>query len=245
MTSYDGKLLTAGSSEDAIGGDVVTLFATGARGGLRGQSPFAVGPIGYDATGIWVNVTFQNLSNVVVVRHLDPSKPAKQMQGVTWRFAPAPGTFIPSFGTAAIEDGNLYAFVYNNTQFGFYRYALADPNGQQPVLVSNRGAWLAGPCHGWNRIERRDEGVFAVRAGTDRIDALQISRSILHVSRTAFDGSMMYLALEDGRVIGVDLESRAETIEIATPCRSWQGIAHAERTLVATCDDRVYVASVR
>jgi len=243
ITYYDGPTIAVHDVEDgAILHDVVTFFASGSHGGLLGSNS-GVGPIATDGAGFWLGDAFIPQSNVAGVHTFDPRLPKERQPETSWEYIPLPGEGIPGFGTVAIEGHTLYARVFVGEQFQLFAYAFANPQGQRPFSISHSGKWIAGPYRGWNVILRAD-GVHVIRRANARLEDVHLMNMRAIPQVTAFDSDVLYVAFDNGRVLGLDLQNPFIRFDRLTSCQNWKGITRRSNTIVAACFNRVYVANV-
>lgn len=133
----------------------------------------------------------------------------------------------PPAGVAKVEAGFIYGLVADR----LYRYALADGNGQHPLLIP--GGYLGGLTHG-NIYVARSDGIWALRVGAGLVRAQRlaaITPQQAMVTTLATFGDITYIGLSDGRFLGVSTNDGRTVLE-AQICPARQTKADARHMYV-------------
>ncbi len=111
-----------------------------------------------------------------------------------------------------VENG----FVYGTVAGRLYRYALADGNGQRPLEIA--GAYLSGPTRNVLLVARSD-GIWSLRIGAHAIRVqrvVSVESNVAGVQAMATLGDVTYIALSDGRLLGIDLTTGRTVFQAKT-----------------------------
>ena len=137
-----------------------------------------------------------------------------------------PGTL--SGGRLHVEGNDIYALI----GIRIYRYRLADPKSQHPLLVSENDKFVGGPYAGAIYVERQG-GVWTLRPRKSDIQARLIAPSTAHVEQFAISGRTAYVGFEDGELRGVDVHD-GHTVLDAKTCPAKE-IGAAGRRVYIVC----------
>jgi len=240
----DGVVFVTAWEEGAIIHPVLNLFRIGRAGGLIAQVSNALRPLGFDGSRYWVLDASPTASTTVTIARLDTEKGNQRIPDADpWRYTPDDGaSSIPGYGDAAIEHGFLYAWTQDGEGHDpLYRYRLAPPNGQRPILVSRDGAWIAGPYED-RVVVQRPTGLWLLHLVGDRVQTRNITTYAPPVvaQAVAFDGDLVYAALSDGRIVAVDVRDGEHRFAATTSCRTCRGIGVHDGELLAVCARTVF-----
>ncbi len=128
------------------------------------------------------------------------------------------------------------AFVYGSVGEHVYRYDLASPDGQRPILVSDSGLFVAGPYE--NRIYvGRPDGVWAVSFnGRYAYQVLVVPYRLPTVlADIVFSGGIAYAALTDGSIFAFQVDGGQPVIRAKVPCSQFAGISVARTRVLYAC----------
>ena len=261
----DGIAYLAAVEDGSIISDIVRMVRLGRKGGFLGMMTFAIGPITWDTSR---DPMFENAFPIGSTRFAVESVPLAQfnenilqrVQRTTWTFAPdgLPGS--PGFGDAGIENGFVYGLIHDNRENGagrLYRYRLAAPDQQRPLLLGNSiTAWVAGPTHAWNIVDEGGELVALRERDNNTEVQLQLAHyaSSTSIDASTFDGHRLYVGRYDGRVQGFDLDAATTILDAPTRCipdasidrqHAWRSISVRGNQLIAVCAHRAYAFALK
>jgi hypothetical protein len=229
--------------EGAIIHPVLNVFRVGRSGGLVAQVPNLLGPLEADGTSSWVMNAYPYGTTSVAIERLDARDDAATTRRADpWRYTPDDLASLPGYGDAAIEHGFLYVWAHDGEGHDpLYRYRVAPPEGQRPLLVSRDGAWVGGPYEGRIVMQRAD-GLWLLDLVGDRVRTTKVAAFAppIDTQAVAFDGGLVYAALSDGRVVAVDLRDGSRRFSASTSCRRWRGIGVHGDDFLAVCAQRVF-----
>jgi len=128
------------------------------------------------------------------------------------------------------------AYVYGSAMERVYRYDLAAPEGQQPVLLSDQGQFVGGPYAGRIYVGRPDGVWSAYFNGRYVYQRLVIVyRLPTELAIMEFADRVAYAALTDGTVIAFAVDDGQPLIRARTPCTSFAGVALASSRVIYVC----------
>ena len=229
-------------------GDPVYRLTSGAGGGLVALGTESPGVIGWDGARIvlaggWRAREVQDNTLTFEVDELDLGLRKVQAE---WTYAPDydenNGLMLSFSSTAdavrtrmtAVENGALYASVLSRV----YRYRLAPPAGQHPLLVSDYGRWVGGPLRGTLLIERFD-GLWIVRVDgrrTIETRALEYPDGVRLAALALADGNA-YVATTDGAVGAFDARTGRRAIDARTGCHRYHDVLVEPASVLFVCTD--------
>lgn len=123
-------------------------------------------------------------------------------------------------------------FIYPVIGKRLYRYRLAHPKNQRPLLVDDGGIFIGGPYRGALYVARVG-GVWALRPGDKAIRSQLVAQTPTPLSTFAIVGRTAYMAFVDGHLRGVDVDTGRTTLDART-CRA-DRIAVGPHRVYAVC----------
>ena len=230
----DGAMLTASMSVLRLGSNGGYLAAVPGWEALAVEPPFAITNTFPNQVGTPTDnaITFQFAQSNLHTGKVEAAwvfKPDYQQNAAL--FQAAPGSF--SSNKVRVDGDSVYLIVGRQ----IYRYRLADPNGQRPLLVASDARFLGGPYWGTIYIER-DHQVWALTPGENSIRSLFIQDVPSSVASFSIAGDRGFVVKNDGWVHGFALSDGRPLMDVR-PCKP-PPIAVLER--VAASDRSVFVA---
>gem|GEM_PF-5779825 len=131
-----------------------------------------------------------------------------------------------------IEGDYLYGSVFEHV----YRYDLAPPDGQRPILMSDAGLFVAGP-YGKRIYVGRPDGVWSVSFnGRYTYQLLVVPYRLPTVlADIAFTGGVGYAALTDGHIFAFQVDGGQPVINAHVPCSAFAGISVTQTRVLYAC----------
>lgn len=125
------------------------------------------------------------------------------------------------------EGDAICAYIGGN----LYRYKLAPPQEQHPILLATGRSYLGGPYHGLVYVEQPD-GVWSLRADEHAVHARLVAPSAARPTVFVAAQGNVYVGFSDGTVRGVDAAT-GRTILAARACPPSEISVTSERVYVA------------
>ncbi len=152
--------------------------------------------------------------------------------GSTYRFAPDYDRNKKDFDTRYGNRGTWVErdWVYATIGGRLYRYRLASPVGQRPLLVSDGARIIGGPYRGTFYVQRLD-GVWTLHVRAGSIEARLVAPSQYYARAVWISRRTAYITTDDGQIRGVDVDD-GHTVFNARLCSGARIATTATRTLI-------------
>jgi hypothetical protein len=219
------------------------IFKLGSGGGVLGSLSDGSDPIELRPPKIYSeNDRPADLADssafVVTVGDLRPG-----IEDIDWRYQPdrdenekLPFSGTHCCGLSFKRVGIENQYVYGSVGEHVYRYDLAAPDGQRPILMSDSGMFVAGPYE--NRIYvGRQDGVWSISFnGRYSYQLLVVPYRLPTVlADITFARGIGYAALTDGHVFAFEVDGGQPTISARISCSQFAGISVTQTRVLYAC----------
>jgi hypothetical protein len=164
----------------------------------------------------------------------------------TWHFKPD-YSHNTALYEAAPDDYSSNGFrvdrdwVYLNVGREIYRYRLADPSNQRPLLVASDARLLGGPYRGTIYVERNHQ-VLALTPSDHEIGALLIKATVSSIAGFSIIGNHGFVVENDGWVHGFDLGDGRPVLDVRPCTATSSSLLNRVATRVAATEKSAFLA---